>query len=107
MSRAAVKPACRSARTFCTAISIELSVLDAGPRVLNMCVCASIKPGRTVAWLKSIAATPDGIFTSASGPTSVMRSPEISTTCLVNRRPALLSNKRPARIAIVWAAGGH
>src|SRR5262249_45477627 len=36
-----------------------------------------------------------------------MRSLEISTTCLVTTRPALLSNKRPARIAIVRGAWGH
>ena len=32
-----------------TAISIAASVVVFGPRWLNMCVCASIKPGRTVA----------------------------------------------------------
>src|SRR5713226_5357427 len=36
-----------------------------------------------------------------------MRSPRRSTTWLVNIRPALLSNKRPARTATTRGAGAH
>ena len=107
MSRAAVNPARKSACAFCTAISIAPSVVVFAPRVLNMCVCASINPGSTVAPLRSITRAPAGIRTRPSGPTSVMRSPDTSTTCFVSICPLLLSNSRPARTANVPAAGGH
>ena len=57
------------------AMSVEVSLDMPGLGVLNMWVCASIRPGRTVAWLRSITLTPAGILTWPSGPTSVMRSP--------------------------------
>ncbi len=46
-----------------------------GPRVLNMCVCASISPGRTVAWLRSMICASAGILIWDSGPMLVIRSP--------------------------------
>jgi hypothetical protein len=63
MSRAAVKPARRSACAFCTAINIEFSVVPFDRRVLNMCVCASMSPGSTIARLRSITAKPAGMRT--------------------------------------------
>jgi hypothetical protein len=36
------------------AMSVEASRDMPGLGVLNMCVCASINPGSTVSWLKSI-----------------------------------------------------
>ena len=50
---------------------------------------------------------PAGTCTCACGPTSVMRSPERSTVWSRSIWPDLLSNKRPARIAITRAAGAH
>ena len=107
MSRAVVTPACKSAMAFCTAMSIEASVVLFAVRVLNMCVCASINPGRTVARLKSMTRTPAGIVTWPSGPTSVMRSPEIRTTCFVSIWPVVLLNNRPARTASDVEGGAH
>ncbi len=107
MSRAVVNPARRSFCAFCTAMSSEPSVVPFGGRLLNMCVCASMRPGSTVAWLKSITCTPAGILTWDSGPTSVIRSPERSTTCFVSIWPVLLSKRRPARMASARGAGGH
>src|SRR5258708_26947540 len=72
-----------------------------------MCVCASIRPGSTVAPRKSITSAPAGILTWDSGPTSVILSPLISTTCFASICPVLLSNRRPARTAVTWGAGGH
>ena len=60
MSRAVVNPARRSFCAFCTAMSSEPSAVPLGGRGLNMCVCASMRPGRTVAWLESITCTPAG-----------------------------------------------
>ena len=45
------------------AVSMALSPLCLGSRSLNMCVCASIKPGSTVALLRSITRTPAGMRT--------------------------------------------
>src|SRR5205823_8984616 len=67
----------------------------------------SIKPGRTVVWLRSITCASAGIVTEPAGPTSVTRSPAITTTWLVSIWPVLLSNNRPARTATTLAGGGH
>src|ERR1035438_2491000 len=72
-----------------------------------MCSCASTKPGKTVALPRSITRAPTGILTCACGPTSVMRSPDRTIVCLISNWPVLLSNRRPARIAITPAGGGH
>ena len=72
-----------------------------------MWVWASIIPGSTVAWLRSITLAPAGILSCVSGPTSVMRSPCSSTTCFVSIWPVLLSNNWPARTATTCGAGGH
>ena len=62
MSRAAVKPARKSACVFCTAISVDISRDMPGFGVLNMCVCASISPGSTVCRDRSMTEAPAGIF---------------------------------------------
>ena len=54
ISRTAVNPARRSACVFCSAMSVDVSLVMFGLGVLNMCVCPSIKPGRTVLWLRSM-----------------------------------------------------
>ena len=82
-------------------------VLVCGPRVSNMCVCASINPGSTVSPPRSNTCAPAGIFTCPSGPTSTIRSPVMTITCFASIAPVLLSNKRPARTAIVCGAAGH
>ena len=108
MSRAAVKPARRSACRFWTAMMVARSRVVPFSGVLNMCVCASMSPGRTVASLRSITAAPAGALTRDSGPTSRMRSPCTRTTCFVSIVPASLSNSRPARMAVTRVlAGGH
>ena len=40
-------------------MSVDVSLDMPGLGVLNMCVCASISPGRTVAWLRSITSARD------------------------------------------------
>ena len=72
-----------------------------------MWVWASIKPGRTVAWLRSMICAPAGILSWDWEPTSVIRSPERITSCFVSIWPVLLSNRRPARMAMTRGAGGH
>ena len=83
------------------AISVEVSRDMPGLGGLNMWVWASIMPGSTVAWLRSITWAPAGIFTCDSGPTSVMRSPCSTMICPRSICPLLLSNSCPARTATV------
>ena len=63
MSRADVTPLYRSACRFDTAISVIRSGDQPWTGSLNMCVCASISPGTTVARLKSMTRAPAGIRT--------------------------------------------
>jgi hypothetical protein len=107
MSRAVVKPARRSACRFWIAIKVEASRDMPAFGVLNMWVCTSIRPGRTVAWLRSITCASLGIFTCAADPTSLRRSPCSTNTWLVSIWPLVLSNRRPARIATTPAGAGH
>ena len=88
-------------------MSIELSAVILALRWLNMCVCASMSPGSTYARLRSIVSAPAGIFTLDAAPTSVIRSPRMTMTWLASIWPDLLSNRWPARIAIVFGAGGQ
>ena len=88
-------------------MSIDSSVVPFGLRALNMCVCASINPGNTVDWVRSITCAPVGIFTCASGPTSAMRSPLVTITCRVSIRPVLVSSRRPARMALMPGDPAH
>ena len=65
--------ACGIVILFCLSITIEggeslrptgdISVVPLGLRGSNICVCASIRPGSTVAWLRSITRAVAGIFT--------------------------------------------
>src|SRR5688572_7747398 len=107
MSRADVTPPYRSACRFVTAINVIRSGDHPFTGSLNMWVWASMSPGNTVARLRSMTRAPVGTLTCASGPTSVMRSPLISTTWFVSIRPAWLSNRRPARTAVTTAGGAH
>ena len=107
MSRTDVNPARRSACVFCTAINADISRDMPGLGVLNMCVCASMRPGSTVAVCRSMTCAPGGIVTCAGAPTAVMRSPWIRMTWSASSLPALLSKRRPARIAIVRAGAAH
>src|SRR5215510_16559469 len=77
------------------------------PRGVMKWLWVSMNPGSTVAELKSITGVPGGIATAPSDPTSTMRWPWITMTCLVSIFPFTLSNRRPARIATVAAGGGH
>ena len=61
MSRAAVKPARRSDCRFWIAMIVERSRDIFGVGLLNMCVWASIRPGSTVAVLRSMTCAPEGI----------------------------------------------
>ena len=58
-------------------------------------------PGSTVAALRSMTRAPAGMATE--GPTSVIRSPVMSTTWFGSIVPDRLSNRRPARIATTCA----
>lgn len=63
------------------------------------CTWRSIKPGSTVARLRSMVSTPAGIWTRSAGPTSTMRSPLMTITWFIKFVPDFGSNKRPARTA--------
>jgi hypothetical protein len=107
MSRVVVKPARRLACRLWMAMRVDVSRDIPGFGGLKICVCASLSPGRTVAWLRSITCASVGIFTEAAGPTSVMRSPSSTTTWFTSIWPVLLSNSRPARTATTPLGCGH
>src|ERR1043165_8190857 len=60
MSRAEVNPAYRSACALWTAMSVDCSRVMPGFGVLNMWVCASVSPGRTVKDDRSMTRAPAG-----------------------------------------------
>ena len=74
------------------AMSVDVSRDMPGFGGLNIWVWASIKPGTTVAWLRSITAAPGGTFTAASAPTSTIRSPRMMMVCFCRIPPDRLSN---------------
>jgi len=63
-------------------------------------VCPSISPGSTVLPPRSITCAPGGICTRSGGPTAVILSSSTRITWFSTALPDLLSNNRPARIAV-------
>src|ERR1700739_3574089 len=62
-------------------------------------------PGITVAFERSMTLAPDG--RGRLGPAYVTRSPRTITTWLESIMPERASNRRPARMATIWALGAR
>src|ERR1700689_3348249 len=65
----------------------------------------SIRPGSTVAWLRSMTLAPAGIWILSAGPTSTILSPLMRMTWLSKLVPDLGSNSRPALLATPSGGG--